>query len=75
MRLTGINAHGRETAAFEIVLPVSDFLQELLRAFQKLRRIAYRTDAFRNEENRQSVLRSIDRYTEVLEGVVGDGSR
>ena len=68
--LTGINARGREITEFEIVLPVSEFLDELLRAFRKLRRIAFRTDAFRNERDRQSVLESIDHYTERLKAVI-----
>ena len=71
LRLTGIDARGaNEIAAFEIILPVSGFLRELLRAFQKLQRIVYTADAFRDDQKRQNLLDDIGHYTELLEGML-----
>ena len=69
--LTGIDARGiNDLAAFEICLPVAEFLGELLRAFQKLQRIVYTADAFRDDPKRQAVLDDIGHYTELLEGML-----
>ena len=71
LRLTGIDARGmNDLAAFEIRLPVAAFLGELRRAFQKLQRIVYTTDAFRDEQKRQTVLDDIGHYAELMEGIL-----
>ena len=71
--LTGISERGiNRITEFEITLPVSEFLRELLRAFRKLRKIVYGSDAFEDERTRQIVLESVDHYTEILEKTLTD---
>ena len=75
LRLTGIDARGiNDLVKFEISLPASGFLGELHRAFQKLQRIVYTTDAFRDDQKRQAVLDDIGHYTELMEGILARDS-
>lgn len=68
LHLSGINARwANDIVEFEIRIPVAEFLGELLRAFQKLQRIVYTTDAFRDERTRENALESIRHYTKLLE--------
>lgn len=69
--LEGINARGDEQTVFSFSCPVQDFLCELLRALNKIKKIVADNEDTLGADNKESITDSVSHYIERIEGQCG----